>query len=53
MQAGDMLSSLSLSVTTLNLKTAYIYREILFIVKRFDGEFEKSGEMGSHSAWIV
>lgn len=53
MQTGNMLSSRLLSVTTLILKTAYIYREILFIVKRFDGEFERSGEMGAHSAWMV
>jgi hypothetical protein len=44
MQAVDMPSSRSLSVTALILKTVYIYRETLFIVKRFDDEFERSGE---------
>jgi hypothetical protein len=40
MRALDMLSGRSLSITALSHKTVYIYREIVFIVKRFDGELK-------------
>ncbi|HET6364978.1 MAG: hypothetical protein ACM30F_02750 [Nitrospirota bacterium] len=53
-----MSSGRSLSITVaLILMTVYIYREILLIVKRFDGEIERPGELVSQrmewlKAWI-
>lgn len=58
MRDGDMSSGRSLSITVaLILMTVYIYREILLIVKRFDGEIERPGELVSQrmewlKAWI-